>query len=541
MVKKGYLIYILFAILFLPSNTTAQERLSVIPKNLKLSNLSTLDNFKLIILEYNFFIDNRSNAMEHLTLPYMLNTTLNIGISKLQSDSKILQIKEKQNRYEIHGAKYQQITKNIWLISIIAVILMVFGFTWVWLLRLHIKNKTDSIHLKNLQLQKNEEKFRIITENSTDILWQLDSNFIVTYISPADERIRGFKNEESLGSSLFSVLKPEGIETVKAANKGRIDKLANGIVSPPAIYELEKLCKDGSWVWIEATATAQYDEEGKVSGYHGVSRDISERKKAEKLLKENDKQLRELVSTKEKLFSIIAHDLRSPFTTILGISEILIENSKDFDTEQSEKYLGIINTSAKNTLVLLDNLLNWAKAQTGIITYYPQKINLTEVVNEILDVAKSIAKVKTISVNYIPADDVEVYADANMLKTILRNLISNAIKYTHENGKINISAVKNQNNIEITVADNGVGMSEEIRSKLFEIENIVSTAGTANETGSGLGLILCKEFVEKHSGKIWIEGELGKGSSCTFSLPLSCYVPIEHLPKSTHSSSLAPM
>jgi PAS domain S-box-containing protein len=232
---------------------------------------------------------------------------------------------------------------------------------------LQIKKKTESINLKNQELQKSEEKFRIITENSSDIIWHLDSNFLLTYISPADERIRGFKKEEVIGKSLFSILKPEGIEMLKEANKKRMINLSKGIRSAPVIYELEELCKDGSWVWVEATATAFYDRDGKISGYHGVSRDISERKKAELLLKERESQLRELNSTKDKLFSIIAHDLRSPFNAILGLSELLIENTKDFEVAESEKYLEIINSSAKNTLILLDNLLTWAKSQTGKI------------------------------------------------------------------------------------------------------------------------------------------------------------------------------
>ena len=376
---------------------------------------------------------------------------LNNGISELQRSGKLTEIKEKWKVYDIDDFKYKRIARNIVIVSIMAVGLLIFVFIWVWLLRLQIKKKTESINLKNQELQKSEEKFRIITENSSDIIWHLDSNFLLTYISPADERIRGFKKEEVIGKSLFSILKPEGIEMLEEANKKRMIDLSNGIRSAPAIYELEELCKDGSWVWVEATATAFYDRDGKITGYHGVSRDISKRKKAELLLKEREIQLRELNSTKDKLFSIIAHDLRSPFNAILGFSELLIKNTKDLDVAESEKYLGIINSSAKSTLVLLDNLLDWAKTQTGQIIYNPEKASFSAIIGEILEVSKSIAIIKNISLNYIQTDDVEVYADVNMLKTILRNLIFNAIKYTHSNGEIAISAVQNQDNIEITV------------------------------------------------------------------------------------------
>ena len=304
------------------------------------------------------------------------------------------------------------------------------------------------------------------------------------------------------------------------ANEKRMFNLMNGIRSAPVIYELEELCKDGSWVWIESTATAFYDSDSSIIGYHGVSRDISERKKAELLLKERECQLRELNSTKDKLFSIIAHDLRSPFSAILGLSELLIENTKNIEVTETKRYLGMINSSAQNTLVLLDNLLTWAKSQTEKNIYKPEITNLLPIISEILEGSKSIAKIKNISLVYIHTDVVEVYADANMLKTILRNLISNAIKFTHLNGEITISAILNQNNIEITVSDNGIGMSEETRNKLFKIDANVTTTGTANEKGSGLGLILCKEFTEKHGGTIWVKSEEGKGSAFTFSIPL---------------------
>lgn len=446
---------------------------------------------------------------------------LNNGISELRRNGQLTKIQEKWKVYEREDFKYKRIAKNIAIVFIIAILILILVFIWVWSLRLQIKKKTEKINLKNLELQKSEEKFRIITENSSDIIWHLDSNFILTYISPADERIRGFKKEEVIGKSLFSILKPEGIAMIKEANIKRLNSLDNAIRSAPAIYELEQLCKDGSWVWIEATAAAFYDLDGNISGYHGVSRNISERKKADLLLKERESQLRELNSTKDKLFSIIAHDLRSPFNAILGLSELLINNIKDYEVSKSEKYLKIINSSAENTLTLLDNLLTWAKAQTGENIFKPEKISLPAIINELLSESKSIANIKNITLNYNQTEDIEVYADVNMLKTILRNLLSNAIKYTHPNGKIAITTVMKQNNIEIEVSDNGVGLIEETRNKLFKVDTNITTPGTADEKGSGLGLILCKEFVERHGGEIWVNSEWGKGSAFIFTLPIN--------------------
>ncbi|PLX02747.1 MAG: hypothetical protein C0595_09485 [Marinilabiliales bacterium] len=236
---------------------------------------------------------------------------------------------------------------------------------------------------------------------------------------------------------------------------------------------------------------------------------------------EQDKvKLEELNITKDKLFSIIAHDLRSPFNNILGFSDLLINNLKDYKIAQQERYLGIINSSAKNTLVLLDNLLNWANSQTGNIDFNPKKLILSSVVSEIIELSNTVAITKDISLIHNCPQDIEVSTDEDMLKAVLRNLISNAIKFTNPGGKISVIAIKGQNQIEITVSDNGVGMNENTKNKLFRIETNESTNGTANEKGSGLGLILCKEFVEKQGGKIWVESEEGKRSDFKFTLPL---------------------
>jgi len=252
-----------------------------------------------------------------------------------------------------------------------------------------------------------------------------------------------------------------------------------------------------------------------------LDNEISERIHKEKILLKQKQELRALNDTKDKLFSIIAHDLRSPFNGILGFSELLVNNRENLKAVDSEKYIGFINTTAKNTLILLDNLLNWAKAQTGQLIYKPEKTGILPIIQEIITISNSSASVKNITLNYNISKDIEVFADKNMLLVVLRNLISNAIKFTRVGGEINVSVKPEHNQVEITISDNGVGMKEEIREKLFKIATNNSSRGTANEKGSGLGLILCKEFVEKHGGTIWVESEEGKGSDFKFTLPLN--------------------
>ena len=197
-----------------------------------------------------------------------------------------------------------------------------------------------------------------------------------------------------------------------------------------------------------------------------------------------------------------------------------MENIQHLEPEKSKRYLNIINSSAKTSLTLLDNLLHWAKSQTGQITFAPEKIVLSSVIKEIFELSSSSAKRKYISLNHIQTEEIVIFADVDMIKTVLRNLISNAIKFTRLHGKIDVTASKKSDSIELEVADNGVGMREEIRNKLFDFRTNKSTTGTANESGSGLGLMLCNEFIEKHGGKIGVESELGKGSIFKIQLPL---------------------
>ena len=162
----------------------------------------------------------------------------------------------------------------------------------------------------------------------------------------------------------------------------------------------------------------------------------------------------------------------------------------------------------------------WARAESGKISFEPQKLNFTDIFKDILKILNPNADAKNISINYFAADGINIFADIDMFKTVLRNLISNAIKFTNKNGAINISAGQTDSNITISVSDNEIGIKPVDLTKLFDISQIHTTTGTAEETGTGLGLILCKEFVEKHGGKIWVESEYGRGSEFKFTMPI---------------------
>ena len=238
------------------------------------------------------------------------------------------------------------------------------------------------------------------------------------------------------------------------------------------------------------------------------------------LLEERHQQIEELNASKDKFFSIIAHDLKNPFNTIIGFSQILKEEIRSGNLPDGEDFAIQINTTAVQTLRLLENLLDWANSQRGKMSFNPVPINFNELLQGEMIILNEMAIGKNIELKSYSTDNITIIADKNMLRTILRNLISNAIKFTHKNGKVEVSAMTDNKNVEISVSDNGIGIAKETRAKLFRIDANLSTRGTDNEKGTGLGLFLCKEFIEKHGGKIWVESESGKGSSFKFIIPL---------------------
>lgn len=233
-----------------------------------------------------------------------------------------------------------------------------------------------------------------------------------------------------------------------------------------------------------------------------------------------EKELKGLNKTKDKLFSIIAHDLRSPFSTILGFADILNTEPDSINSAKKEEIIQHIYYQTKETLSQLDNLLCWAKTQLEQIKFSPEELNLSLIITSIIESLKLTAQNKNITINYLQPSLIIAYADKNMLTSILRNLLTNSIKFTNYGGQVNVETKLFNNRIEVSISDNGVGMDANVIENLFSLDINNNSKGTANEKGSGLGLILCKEFVEKHNGKIWVDSTLGKGSKFSFTIPI---------------------
>jgi signal transduction histidine kinase/ligand-binding sensor domain-containing protein len=238
-------------------------------------------------------------------------------------------------------------------------------------------------------------------------------------------------------------------------------------------------------------------------------------------IQESNEELTKLNKTKDRILSIIAHDLRNPFNVVSGFSEILLEEYHNIPLDKIEMYLKMISNASKNGNTLLGNLLQWSRTQTGNITFEPIQLNLMLLTEETYSYLEGDAHRKNIKMQMQIDPLLNIIADENMLKTILRNLLSNAIKFTNEEGTISVKSSLTPDYVEICVSDSGVGVPEEKIPLLFNIDTNISTKGTSQESGSGLGLILCKEFVEKHQGRIWVESNEGVGSQFKFTLPLS--------------------
>lgn len=231
-------------------------------------------------------------------------------------------------------------------------------------------------------------------------------------------------------------------------------------------------------------------------------------------------KLKQLNVTKDKFFSIIAHDLKNPFNSIAGFTELMIENNDNYDETKRIKFLKIIKGSTAKVSNLLENLLIWANSQSGNLKFNPKKINVAQQVTDVVSFLEIQAINKDITISNTVDNTIFVKADKNMLDTILRNLISNAIKFTQPMGEIQIYSTLKNDFVEITVNDNGVGVMETEIEAIFSVKELNSSIGTSNEQGSGLGLILCKDFVESHDGKIWVESVVNEGSEFKFTLPI---------------------
>ncbi|WP_158846019.1 PAS domain-containing sensor histidine kinase [Algibacter sp. L1A34] len=363
-----------------------------------------------------------------------------------------------------------------------------------------------------LNINKQEEKFSKAFHAAPFVITLSKfSDGKIFEVNKSVETISDYKTEDLIGMN--------SAELNLWGQKSDRQKFLSSLSSKGFVKENEYIFRKKSGELFPGLMTAQVININNEDCIISVINDISNRKKAELNLRNSEATLRELNSTKDKFFSIIAHDLRTPFNGIIGFSQILSDQIKEKNYEDIDEYAEIIQTSSEHAMALLSNLMEWSRSQSGQMKFNPEYIDLITLIQKTLELLKTSSEQKQISINLDAPTNIIVYADKKMIETILRNLISNAIKFTPQNGVISINAEENETEHLISIIDSGVGIANANLEKLFQIDRLHSTSGTNDESGTGLGLILCKDFIDYHKGKIWAESEVGVGTNMQFCLP----------------------
>ncbi len=373
-----------------------------------------------------------------------------------------------------------------------------------------LSQRNNELIIAKAKIEESEDGFKNMFERHSAIMLLIEPlEGIILGANNAAVEFYGYSKSTLLTMNIYKIntLPPEEIKTLRKNTK---DNNENSFTAP------HKLA-NGEIRTVEVHSTPIKFQEKQI--LFSVIHDVTERKQSELALMESEIKLRELNITKDKFFSIIAHDLKSPFNSIIGFCNLLLDKIQNKDITNIDRYAQIIIQSSNKAMSLLMNLMEWSLSQTGRMSFNPEYFEMVALINETKLFYESIASQKSISIKTSLPPHIFISADKAMISTVLRNLISNAVKYTKSGGEISIAAVEKQNEIIFSISDTGVGISPKSLLKLFRIDQSYSTTGTNNEVGTGLGLILCKEFIEKHDGEIWAESEVGLGSTFYFSLP----------------------
>ena len=348
-----------------------------------------------------------------------------------------------------------------------------------------------------------------LIEIMLDGMMVTDAQFRIVDMNNRASELLNLKMNDVLGKEIIHVLEVQSaIESIKRDYK-------------PVIFDHHfETCNNHLCLEIHLSSILNHNRQP--VGFLFVLHDMTQQKQAEREREALIQELHEANDTKNRFFSIVSHDLKGPFLTINSYLQLIQNNWGDLTQEKFLKLTDELNSSVKNTYSFLENLLSWARSQTGALQYNLKEISVVAVVDNVMEIVLAQANQKEIKiVNHI-VDDCLICADANITGTILRNLISNAIKFTPREGKIELKCQKLKELVQIDVVDSGVGMEPALVNDLFKLDKTVTLPGTDNERGSGLGLILCREFAEKQGGTIQVQSEEGKGSTFSITLPSSC-------------------
>ena len=380
-----------------------------------------------------------------------------------------------------------------------------------------IGSATDITERKNYEeaLRKSEEKFRNIFEGSGIGMAILLPDGQFTKVNNTFCEMLGYKEDEILGINFRNITHPGDIDKSLGIVK---ELLINESIESKSV-EKRYLHNKGDVIWALTTISLIRDVNKKPLFFIAQVQDITKRRKFEEQLLKNTEELKLLNIAKDKFFSIISHDLRSPFNSLLGLAEYISHSYDEMTPLEIKNSISNVYNSAQQVYNLILNLLEWSMIQSGRLTVNKSVINLMELGSEITSLYEDSANHKQLKLINNINQEILVYADKYMIDTIVRNFVSNSIKFTNPGGQIIIKGIINGDNAEVSVTDTGIGISTENQKNLFRIDEQSRRDGTANEKGTGLGLILCKEFIEKNNGVLWVESEEGKGSRFSFTVP----------------------
>ncbi|EKD30712.1 MAG: PAS/PAC sensor signal transduction histidine kinase [uncultured bacterium] len=374
------------------------------------------------------------------------------------------------------------------------------------------------LHTKEEAFQElfaNQQTMSLILNHLPVLISYIDSDLRYLYTNKTYEKWMGLSMNDVYGKHVKDIVVKETYDELQQ----NIFRVWKG--ETVRFYSSHEI--NGSEKFLHVTLIPHLDENSSVKGFFSLVSDVTQLRKRENKIRKQKEKLEELNATKDKFFSIIAHDLKNPFNSLLGIAELLHDDFDTLDEKTKKEFAGHIYEGTQNTYKLLENLLAWSAAQSGKIEFHPSLVNINALIVENLKLLEQLARAKNIQLQSDLKKDYLINTDHDLVSTIIRNLLSNAIKFTPKDGHISIviSATKSIEYLEISVKDTGLGIAPEALRNLFNIGNSYSTSGTEGESGTGLGLILCKEFVEKCGGIIWAESEVGNGSVFHFTLPKS--------------------
>ncbi|HKK10920.1 MAG TPA: PAS domain-containing sensor histidine kinase [Bacteroidales bacterium] len=417
----------------------------------------------------------------------------------------------------------------MWLGGAFLVLLVFFfrRYRLNWHLNRELKRKEKELSNAMKRIEENQERFfhqhekvKQMIDSSSDGLWEVNLETEEISFGNSFERLSGSKAETFTVKEITqpgSFFHPEDAPIFQQAIK---DCMAGRRKEVNVELRIKQKAKSYRWIRLRGCRIVEQTSK-KQEWIMGIVYDIHSLKEAQTRMREKEQELLEANKAKDKFFSIIAHDLKSPFNAIVGLSDLLNQEYYSFTDEEKKEFIDSIYQASENAFQLLQNLLQWSRSQNNRIEFYPETIDFNKLVDEVIQVNQHRAAQKEITIHKEHIENITLEADKNMLNLVIHNLLSNALKFTSRGKRVTLKAYVKQQHLWFYVIDMGIGIPEEQQATLFNIDNNYKKHGTEKETGTGLGLILCKEFITSHQGQIWVESKENEGSTFGFKIPVN--------------------